>query len=64
MKDLTAFPSKTGFELVEKSMMMLGQDAIAENDCEEDDPYAAGSTSSDGIIEGASSDGIIEAVSG
>jgi len=55
MKDLTAFPSKTGFELVEKSMIMLGQDAIAENDaCEENDPYAAGSTSSDGIIEAVS----------
>jgi hypothetical protein len=53
MRDLTAFPSKTGFELVEKSMF-LGQDNITETENCERDPYSTGSNSSDGIIEAIS----------
>ncbi len=50
MKDLTAFPSKTGIDLVDKSLL-LNSDGIAEGDIIEESFNGESIVSSDAIIE-------------
>lgn len=49
MKDMTAFPSKNGIDLIDKSMLMA-QDAIPEIDSIEENFYTESYVSSDVII--------------
>jgi hypothetical protein len=51
MKDLAAFPSKNGIDLIDKSILMAQGDCIAESDIIEENFYTESNLSSDAIIE-------------